>query len=132
MSCKELRNDTIYVANLESDEENNNGEENNNDENNEENDGDHMQNPETWRHHIIFEMKQRRESWSDVESSAIENEDKLDTDFDTPGFDEKSVSFTIWTKNYVYFPRGYDSGYSCESVPRNPNGEVTDYIGGGC
>lgn len=46
--------------------------------------------------------------------------------------DDEYVPFTAWSANYVYFPAGYDSSMWVDFVPRNPNGEATEYIGGGC
>jgi hypothetical protein len=38
---------------------------------------------------------------------------------------EKSVPFTAWGENYVYFPTEYDGGISVGWAPRNPCGEIT-------
>jgi hypothetical protein len=38
--------------------------------------------------------------------------------------------FTAWTQNRVLFPVCYDGAESVSSVPRNPNGEATEHVGG--
>ena len=44
---------------------------------------------------------------------------------------EQKLAFTIWTKNFVYFPAGYDGDEWIASVPRNPCNIKTPMVGGG-
>jgi len=39
-------------------------------------------------------------------------------------------AFTVWTKEWVYFPATYDGSEWIDSVRRNPSLTPTDHIGG--
>lgn len=83
-----------------------------------------------WRHLISMEMEEQGEDWKDVVSCTL-TEPELDVEF-YPGYGgTDGQPFTLWTTRRVYFPCCYDGAEWVSSVPRNPNGEVTEHIGGG-
>lgn len=85
----------------------------------------------TWRVKIAQEMESRRESWADVESCTLTDDD-LDVEFDCGYYGSTGGKpFTLWTKNRVYYPVMYDGDEWCESVPRNPCDEAKRHSGGG-
>ena len=84
----------------------------------------------TWRELIEREMKKRGESFKDVISIAPYNLD-LDKEFSAGYGLIEGEAFTLWTNGYVYFPSDYDGAEEAESVPRNPNKEITNHIGCG-
>ena len=84
----------------------------------------------TWRELITLEMEARGETWADLVSITL-TEEELDQEFlDLTWWGLYGKPFTAWSTNYVYFPVG---GEDCleyvSSVPRNPNGEPTAHIG---
>lgn len=84
----------------------------------------------SWRELISNTMAEWGESFDDVESMTL-SDDQLDAEF-YDGFGVISgCSFTVWTKNRVYFPAQYDGAEWCDSVSRNPDGNATFHIGGG-
>ena len=84
----------------------------------------------TWRKLLVSKMLWKKESFDDIESSTL-TEAELDTEFDNGYGGPEGVPFTVWTKNYVYFPAVYDGAEWVSCVPRNPNGHATDHVGGG-
>jgi hypothetical protein len=84
----------------------------------------------TWRILIENRMKSNGETFFDIEHSTI-TEQELGMEFDSGYGSPEGVPFTIWTKNYVYFPVQYDGSEWCGSVPRNPCEIRTRHIGGG-
>lgn len=54
----------------------------------------------------------------------------LDTEFCDGWGAVEGQPFTLWTKDYVYFPVVYDGSEWVGSVARNPNGKPTAHIGG--
>lgn len=111
----------------------------------------------TLRDMISDELNHRNETWNDIVSIAIGKPDysnyedvesdsdvidadtgqveySLDMELDRPfdkGFGHRSCApFTVWTKNYVYFPTTYDGSEWVSSVPRNPNGVACSHVGG--
>ncbi len=90
-----------------------------------------MQDKETsWRQDLTESMKQRGESWSDVDAHTL-TEEQLDEKFDHGFGGTSGTPFTLWTKNHVYFPAEYDGAEWVAVVPRNPNGVATAHVGGG-
>lgn len=103
----------------------------------------------TWRKMISEEMKEQGETWDDVESlvfkarkkwheddnegdpDPLDNKACLDHQFHDGYGGEEGLPFTLWTKERVYFPVVYDGSEWVASVPRNPNGEATEHVGGG-
>lgn len=84
----------------------------------------------TWRKLLSEELELNNESWSDIVSSTLTDE-QLDKDFDDGFGGTEGDSFTVWTTNRVYFPRCYDGAEGVAWVARNPDGKPTDHIGGG-
>lgn len=82
-----------------------------------------------WRDEITLEMSMHNETFNDVVSSTL-NDDDLDVRF-YDGYSMQGKPFTIWTANRVYFPVVYDGCEWCASVSRNPDGKATDHIGCG-
>lgn len=83
----------------------------------------------SWKELIVNEMEVFDESWENVISNTLPD-DELEKKFDNYCCSNEA-SFTLWTKNRVYFPVGYDSCLSVGSVSRNPDGNPTNYFGGG-
>lgn len=54
----------------------------------------------------------------------------LDVQFDNGYGCVEGPSFTVWTEHRVIFPVCYDGSEWVVSVPRNPNDEATDHVGG--
>lgn len=84
----------------------------------------------TWRKEIEGAMLWNKESFSDIESTTL-TEEQLDVKFNPSWGGTEGIPFTIWTKNHVYFPACYDGSEWVASVARNPNGEPTNHVGGG-
>ena len=82
----------------------------------------------TWREMITDVMEIYGESFADVVSSTITDE-QLDVEFDSGFGSPEGIPFTIWTKNRVYFPHEYDGAESVRSVSRNPDGAPTSHYG---
>jgi len=83
----------------------------------------------TWRKELNNALKVYGESWADIESSTL-TEAELDACFDDGYGVTNGSPFTMWTKTRVYFPWCYDGAEGVASIPRHPNGEKTDHIGG--
>ena len=86
----------------------------------------------TWRNKIKEKMNANDDSWENIVMANISpNEninDKtasfdrvLDDDYGSPEGDY----FTVWTRDFVYFPCEYDGSEYVGSVPRNPIGGYT-------
>jgi hypothetical protein len=100
---------------------------------------------QSWRQMIEKEMAAKGETWDDVVSYVVglgwserelgsdEFSPKLslDAEFDTDFGGVNGCSFTLWTKNRVYFPTSYDGAEDVASAPRNPCEEAMDHVGGG-
>ena len=85
----------------------------------------------TWRQLIKREMSFFGESLNDVISERCDEKNWLDIEFDNGFGLTEGPSFTVWTKNRVYFPVQYDGSEWCGSVPRHPCYEVVRHIGSG-
>jgi hypothetical protein len=85
-----------------------------------------------WKEWIGKEMEENGDSWEEVVSSTLSDEELIE-EFHAPVFcsNEGGKTFTVWTKNRVYFPVNYDCFQSVGSVARFPDGVPTDFIGGG-
>ena len=84
----------------------------------------------TWKEMIECAMNENGESWCDVESSTM-TEDEMNNEFDAGcSASIEGCPFTIWTKNRVYFPICYDGVEWVGSVSRNPDGKPTEHQGG--
>ncbi len=83
----------------------------------------------TWREQIALRMRECGESFDDIESSTLTDE-QLDCEFDNGYGGSQGHAFTVWTKHRVYFPAVYDGAEWVEWVPRNPNGVATPHVGG--
>lgn len=84
----------------------------------------------TWRKELEQALLEHGESWEDVEASTLSADEMTDA-FDPSYGGIGGASFTLWTRNRVYFPWCYDGAEGVSSVPRHPNGEKTEHIGGG-
>lgn len=83
----------------------------------------------TWRELIEESMSSRHETWADIESCTL-TDDQLDMKFDNGFGGTEGVPFTIWTANRVYFPACYDGSEWVVSVSRHPDGKPTLHVGG--
>lgn len=82
-----------------------------------------------WKELIGDQLKRSGESWKDVESNTLSEED-MKIMFDDGFGGSAGKEFTLWTKNRVYFPAVYDGAEWAASVVRNPDGKPTAHIGG--
>jgi hypothetical protein len=82
----------------------------------------------TWRKLLVNTLEETKESFANIESSTL-TEAELDTEFDNGSGLSEGSPFTVWTKNYVYFPAVYDGAEWVARVPRNPNGYATYHVG---
>jgi hypothetical protein len=85
---------------------------------------------ECWREQIIEAMELRGETFSDIVSITL-TDDELDEKFDSGFGSMEGKPFTAWTNNTVYFPLVYDGAEWVGSVSRNPDGKPTEHQGGG-
>lgn len=83
----------------------------------------------TWRKAIGDELTARNESWADVVTSTL-TEQQLDAEFDCSFGSAEGEPFTLWTHRRVYFPVVYDGSEWVGSVPRNPCDEASKHVGG--
>lgn len=80
----------------------------------------------SWKELISAELKKQHETWGDIISSTL-SEEELDFDL----YERHLDSFTLWSKKRVYFPIYYDGYYSVGSVSRKPDGKASGSFGGG-
>lgn len=83
----------------------------------------------TWRALISEEMTGYRESWDDIESCTLTDEE-LDQSFNDSDGTVTGEPFTIWTAKRVYFPACNEDYEWCASVSRHPDGKRTYHVGG--
>ena len=81
----------------------------------------------TWLAEISREMELNGESWSDVESCTLSQED-LDLVFNAGYGTSNGKAFGVWTTRRVYFPAVYDGSEWCASVAHHPS-EPIGHIG---
>jgi hypothetical protein len=84
---------------------------------------------ETWRTILTTELASNGETWADVESNTMTDE-QMDTAFDSGYGTSDGCPFTVWTKGRVYFPVVYDGAEWASSVSRHPDGKPTRHKGG--
>ena len=84
----------------------------------------------TWRKEIIHAMQINKDTWDNIIACTLTDSD-LNMSFDNGYGAIEGKPFTVWTKHYVYFPACYDGAEWVGSVPRDPNEEPTEHIGGG-
>ena len=82
-----------------------------------------------WKELIQYGMNKHKETFDDVVSSTLTEEELLKEFYCGYGCSE-GAPFTLWTTNRVYFPAVYDGAEWVESVSRNPDGKPTSHIGG--
>lgn len=79
---------------------------------------------DTWYHIVTRALKENGESWDDIISQTITEEQKKVDPFRDKDVDY--VEFRLWTDNHVYYSfeecdsDWIESFYSCKSIPRNP------------
>jgi hypothetical protein len=83
-----------------------------------------------WFNAIAHVMEYTKESWDDVESCTLTKEELL-VEFDGGYGCTEGEPFTLWTRNFIYFPAQYDGAEWVAYVSRNPNSESTYHVGGG-
>ena len=84
----------------------------------------------TWKALITEELQLQGESWDDIVSITL-TEDELNKEFDDSFGIAEGKPFTAWTARRVYFPVCYDGSEWVESVSRDPDGQPTNHCGGG-
>ena len=85
---------------------------------------------ESWKSMISEEMTKYDDSWDNVVSCTL-TEEELCKSFDDDFGGQEGKPFTLWTETRVYFPAVYDGAEWVESVPRDPDGNPTEHVGGG-
>lgn len=83
----------------------------------------------TWRKLIAQEMENHSETFDDVISCTL-SDDELDAEFDDSYGLVEGTPFTLWTHKSVYFPVCYDGSEWASRVSRSPDGKATDHQGG--
>ena len=74
----------------------------------------------TWHVLIATELLVQGESWSDVESHTLKD-NELHQVFDAGYNGDPGADFTLWTRKRVYFPLANDGADRCGSVARHPH-----------
>lgn len=82
----------------------------------------------TWRELINEELEKHKESFSDITSITL-SEEELNKDFDDGYGRAHGKPFTAWTHRRVYFPVSYDGAEWVGSVSRIKDGIATEHIG---
>jgi hypothetical protein len=82
-----------------------------------------------WKEMLLDVMWEQGETLADIEANTMTDEE-MNKEFDSGYGGTKGVSFTVWTKNTVYFPICYDGAEWVGSVSRNPDGKSTEHQGG--
>ena len=84
----------------------------------------------TWYELIGEEMMRQDESPAFVCDHVPDDPDWLYEEFEQKGTDgPNGQPFTLWTTNRVYFPICHNRWASVRSVARQPDGNITPYIG---
>ena len=84
----------------------------------------------TWKALLSRALEERGESFSDLESNTL-TEDDLVQEFDNSFGGVEGKPFTAWSAKTVYFPICYDGAEWVGSVSRHPDGKPTEHQGGG-
>lgn len=91
----------------------------------------------TWKKEIERVMSTTGDTWDSIEAmewgdfkNLKPGEKWFETEFDDGFGSVEGCSFTVWTKDYVYFPVNYDGAESADYVPRNPNRQAKEHVGG--
>jgi len=84
----------------------------------------------TWKKELSKAFQENGDSWDNVEHNTM-SEEEMDKEFDPCYGFKKGIPFTVWTKDYVYFPVFYDGDEWVGKVSRNPDGKATPHQGGG-
>ena len=84
-----------------------------------------------WKQEIDARMKLNGDSWINVEAFVPSSTFRwLYVEFNGGFGGIQGPPFTLWTKDFVYFPVCYDGSEWCGSAPRNPCDIVTEHQGG--
>ena len=62
--------------------------------------------------------------------ACTQSEQEMNRQFDCSYGLEKGKPFTAWSETNVFFPVCYDGSEWVAKVPRHPNGEHTNHVGG--
>ncbi len=99
----------------------------------------------TWKESIQFKMSKvcgcdggiHSHDETDCDADSWDNfcyctisDDELEEECDFGFGIETGKPFTLWTKNWVYFPVMYDGSEWVECVPRNPCNISSNHVGG--
>ena len=83
----------------------------------------------TWRKEIDIALKERNESFDSVVCCTL-SEEELDYQFNDGFGWPNGLPFTLWTREFVYFPVCYDGAEWVGSVSRHPDNKATEHFGG--
>lgn len=84
---------------------------------------------DNWKSLIEKELKRHNDSWDNVVSCTL-TEEELCESFDAGYGEPEGKPFTLWTKARVYFPLVYDGAEWVGSVSCNPDENPTEHFGG--
>ena len=84
----------------------------------------------TWRKEIELAMHKVEDSFENMEHSTLTCEE-LDKPFDDCFGGTHGEPFTLWTKDFVYFPLCYEGAEWAGSAPRWPCDIAMRHQGGG-
>ena len=83
-----------------------------------------------WRELISCAMERHGDAWGNVEFNTMDDS-AMDRQFNDDYGATQGCAFTVWTRDYVYFPLCYDGAEWAGSVRRNPGAFATEHQGGG-
>lgn len=83
----------------------------------------------TWRKLINKAFEENQDSWENVEGCTL-SEKELDQGFDNSFGKINGKRFSLWTKEFTYFPVIYEGGVVLGYTPRNPCEMKTPHQGG--
>ena len=78
----------------------------------------------SWKDMLDTALEFNGESWDDVESNTMTEEEMVRKFYAGFGYTE-GCPFTVWTKNSVYFPTQCEGYEWIGRVSRNPDGKPT-------
>ena len=81
----------------------------------------------TWRELIQARMNYVEDSFDNVIAIEVNKEGDLDVYFDCGFVHSEAPAFTVYTRDYVYFPHEYDGSEYVMRIPRNPTGKPHNY-----
>lgn len=82
----------------------------------------------SWIECISGEMRKNKDDWENMETSTLTDEEFY-APFEARFGGIQGKPFTLWTRDFVYFPVRSGDYEWCGSVPRNPCDKATEHKG---